>query len=107
MEQNKSGSQNSTANSSSNTSSLGQKFSAAIPGADAITEKFGELSEKMPSMGYVAPALASVALSAGISLFSKNKGLATFVGLWGPTILLLGVYNKLCAMEKSRSQDLH
>ena len=50
--------------------------------------------EKMPSTVYYGGVLGSIVLS--IALFASGKReTGIFVGLWAPTILNLGLYNKL------------
>ncbi len=50
--------------------------------------------ENMPSTVYYGGVLGSIALS--IALFaSGRRETGIFVGLWAPTILNLGLYNKL------------
>ncbi|HEX8834592.1 MAG TPA: hypothetical protein VF719_10350 [Abditibacteriaceae bacterium] len=50
--------------------------------------------ERMPSTVYYGSVLGSIVLSLGMYLSGK-KHAALFVGLWAPTILNLGLYNKL------------
>ena len=50
---------------------------------------------KIPSSYFLAAAGGAVALSLGIALMSEKKGWANFVGNWVPSLLLLGVYNKI------------
>jgi hypothetical protein len=57
---------------------------------DELLEKI----EKIPSSVYYAGVAGSILLSIGLFLSGKkHEGL--FVGLWAPTILNLGLYNKL------------
>lgn len=55
--------------------------------------------EKMPSSVYIGSVLGSILLSAGLFLSGKRLA-AIFVGLWAPTILNLGLYNKLLKPSK-------
>ncbi len=70
-----------------------------------------KVASKITSGGYMSLALGSLALSAAIAAFSKRKSMANFVGLWVPTLMLVGIYNKLTQTEDSvstRSQkNLH
>lgn len=51
-------------------------------------------AEEIPSSVYYAGVAGSILLSIGLFLSGKkHEGL--FVGLWAPTILNLGLYNKL------------
>ena len=52
-------------------------------------------------MGYLSLAIASMAVSAGLTIFTRKKAVANFIGLWVPNFLLLGIYNKLVKLEGS------
>lgn len=69
-----------------------------------IAEEGKNLVSRVPSMTYVVFAISSMALSAAIATFSRRKTLANFVGLWVPTLLLFGVYNKLTRLESTASE---
>ena len=49
---------------------------------------------KLPSDIFLWAALASIALSLVLQILDRKKN-ALFVGQWAPTLLLLGIYNKL------------
>ena len=49
-------------------------------------------------MAFLGLAGGAVALSLGLELAGHGKT-ANFVGQWVPTILLLGIYNKLVKLE--------
>ena len=53
-----------------------------------------ETMELIPTQAYVAAALGSIALSAGLRLAGK-KDAAIFVGQWPPTFILFGLAYKL------------
>jgi hypothetical protein len=53
-----------------------------------------ESVENLPSSVYYGGVIGSILLSLGLFLSGK-KQTAIFVGLWAPTILNLGLYNKL------------
>lgn len=62
--------------------------------------------ERMPSTVYYAGVLASIGLSIALFL-SGRKHSAIFVGLWAPTILNLGLYNKLLRpSQEPETKDL-
>jgi hypothetical protein len=56
---------------------------------------------KLPSDTFLWAALGSMGLSAVLQLTRKPHA-ANFVGQWAPTLLILGVYNKLV---KQRGSD--
>ena len=51
-------------------------------------------TSKAPSMLFLGFAIASMAASAALVL-SGRKQLGNFVGQWAPSILIMGVYNKI------------
>jgi len=68
----------------------------------SLTKTVEKQTSKIPSMGFLGLALGAMAISLGLELFSgKRKDPATFVGLWVPTFLLFGLYNKLVKLEGS------
>lgn len=66
-----------------------------------LTRRIEEQTAKVPSVSFLGLALGSMALSAGLALFSERKELANFVGLWAPSFLLIGIYNKLVKLQGS------
>jgi hypothetical protein len=60
-----------------------------------FTRKLERQTAKVPSSGFLALAIGSMIASAGIALFAPRKEFANFVGLWAPSLLLIGIYNKL------------
>ncbi len=63
------------------------------------TKKIENQTAKIPSVAFLSLALASVAVSLGFKAVNKKSVTSTFVGLWAPTFLLLGIYNKLVKLE--------
>lgn len=55
---------------------------------------------KIPSDTFLWAGLASIGLSLALRLLGKKHD-AIFVGHWAPTILLLGIYNKLVKLHGS------
>ena len=49
---------------------------------------------KLPSDWFLWAAIASIAASLGLQIFGSKKT-SNFVGQWAPTLLILGLYNKL------------
>ena len=60
-----------------------------------VTKTIENQTSKIPSGVYLAFAIGSMAMSGALALTSKRKDLANFVGLWAPSFLLLGLYNKI------------
>lgn len=71
------------------------------PKEGKVTKQIEAVTSKIPSGSYLSLALGSMALSAALAAFSKRKNLANFVGLWVPTLMLVGIYNKLVKVEGS------
>lgn len=57
-----------------------------------------EQTKKIPNLFFLVGALASIAGSA-VLIGNNKKLLGNFVGLWVPTLLSLGIYNKLVKLE--------
>jgi hypothetical protein len=58
------------------------------------TEAVERKTAKVPSLVYMGLALASMAASATL-MVTGRKQLANFVGQWAPSILIMGLYNKI------------
>jgi hypothetical protein len=61
---------------------------------DRATERVEEQTAKVPSLAFLGLAVGAMAASAALVLTGRTK-LGNFVGQWAPTILILGLYNKL------------
>jgi hypothetical protein len=61
---------------------------------DRITGAIEAQTSKVPSGGYLAAAVSSMAASAILKIAGKDQ-LALFVGQWAPAFLIMGVYDKL------------
>lgn len=61
-------------------------------------------TSKVPSDWFLTAAVASIGLSLAMQL-SGNKHKSLFIGEWVPTILLLGVYNKIVKVAGSDRFD--
>ncbi len=66
----------------------------------AITTAIEHYTSQVPSGFYLGLAVASIGLSALFHL-SGRKTDSQFVGHWVPTILLLGIYNKMVKQHGS------
>ncbi len=70
------------------------------PVARAIEEQ----TAKLPSDWFLWAAIGSMGLSLGL-LLARKKEESNFVGHWAPTLLVLGLYNKLVKLEGSDRSD--
>ena len=68
-----------------------------------LTRRIEQQTAKIPSVGYLGLAIGSIVLSSGLAIFAERKTFANFVGLWAPTFLLLGIYNKMVKLEGGAS----
>jgi hypothetical protein len=68
------------------------------PHEGKITKTVEKVTAQVPSIGFLGLAVGSMMVSAGLALAGKRE-LANFVGLWAPSLLLIGVYNKLVKVE--------
>lgn len=59
-----------------------------------VAKAIEEQTAKLPSDTFLWFALGSMATSATLQLMG-NKQASVFVGQWAPTLLILGLYNKL------------
>ena len=68
-----------------------------------MTRKVERHTSKMPSMTFLGLAVGSMVASAAL-MISERKQLANFVGQWAPTILILGLYNKIVKIERELTE---
>jgi len=65
-----------------------------------VTKAIEYYTSQVPSGTYLSLAVGSLGLSLTLRLLGQ-KHAATFVGQWVPTILILGLYNKIVKLEGS------
>jgi hypothetical protein len=65
-----------------------------------ITKAIEHYTSQVPSGTYLSLAVGSIGLSLALRLMGQ-KHAANFVGQWVPTILILGLYNKVVKVEGS------
>lgn len=83
----------------SNLSEQAQDIAQQPPQEGEMTRRIEQQTAKIPSIGFLGLAVGSMVASAALAFFAQRKELATFVGLWAPSLLLIGVYNKLVKLE--------
>ncbi len=71
-----------------------------------LTRAIETQTAKIPSVSYLSLAIASMGLSAFTSLVVKNRQLGNFFGLWVPSLLVIGIYNKLVKIESRFDRQL-
>jgi hypothetical protein len=66
----------------------------------SLTRRIESVTSQVPSGTYLSLAVGSIAISALLHLAGRKQD-AQFVGQWVPTILLLGLYNKVVKQHGS------
>ena len=69
-----------------------------------VARAIEEQTAKVPSDAFLWAAGASIATSAVLQAMG-NRHASVFVGQWAPTLLILGLYNKLVKQLGSDSTD--
>jgi hypothetical protein len=59
-----------------------------------VARSIEQQTAKLPSDTFLWAAIGAMAVSAGLQVGGKQQ-VSNFVGQWAPTILILGLYNKL------------
>jgi hypothetical protein len=59
-----------------------------------VAKTIEQQTARVPSDWFLWAAVGSMAASLVLQV-SRNRNASTFVGQWAPTLLILGVYNKL------------
>jgi len=59
-----------------------------------LTRLIEQQTAKIPSDVFLFAALAAMSTSLGLFVVGKESA-SRFVGMWAPTLLIMGVYNKL------------
>jgi hypothetical protein len=76
-----------------------QKLGNELP-TERPNEVIESQTKKIPNLVFLALAGLSIAGSAYLTFRRKQGFLGNFTGLWAPTMLILGVYNKLVKVEE-------
>jgi len=63
-----------------------------------VTKRVEEQTARVPSLTYMGLAVGSMIASA-VCMVSGKKQLAQFIGQWVPSLLVIGLYNKLVKVE--------
>ncbi len=66
----------------------------------AITQTIEHYTSMVPSGTYLSAAIGAIGISAVLQIAGRKED-AQFVGHWVPTILLLGLYNKIVKQHGS------
>ena len=73
----------------------------------SLTKRFEHQTAKIPSSYFLIAAGGAVLLSLALASTSKRKDWANFIGNWVPSIMLLGIYNKIVKTHGHDMVDNH
>lgn len=73
---------------------------AGKSGEGDLTKKIESVTTMIPSSAFLGLALGAIGLSAIFQAAGRKED-AQFIGHWVPTVLILGLYNKLVKIEGS------
>jgi len=65
-----------------------------------VAKEIEQQTKKMPSDLFLWAALSSIGLSLALRMLARDRD-SNFVGQWAPTLLILGLYNKLVKLHGS------
>jgi hypothetical protein len=65
-----------------------------------VARSIEQQTAKLPSDLFLWAAVGSIGLSLILQMMDKKEN-STFVGQWAPTLLILGLYNKLVKLQGS------
>jgi hypothetical protein len=65
-----------------------------------IARAIEEQTARLPSDTFLWAALGSIGLSLALQMMGKQQ-MSNFVGHWAPTILIMGLYNKIVKVHGS------
>ena len=69
-----------------------------------VARTIEEQTAKLPSDLFLWVAVGSMAVSLGLQLFGRSKT-SMFIGQWAPSLLIMGLYNKLVKLEGHDGED--
>jgi len=72
---------------------------------DTVTKTIESGTAAIPSVAFLGLAFGSMALSLAL-MAAGRRNAANFVGQWAPTILIMGLYNKL-VKQRGSDRDEH
>jgi hypothetical protein len=70
------------------------------PQEDELTETVESFTGEIPSIAYLGLGVAAMVASLALMMGGK-KNTANFIGQWVPTILIMGLYNKMVKQHGS------
>jgi hypothetical protein len=79
---------------------MGSGVSQGTMDEGEFTKMIESQTARIPSGTYLTVAVVAMAASAALTMMGR-KGVGNFIGQWAPTILIMGLYNKLVKLEGS------
>jgi hypothetical protein len=83
---------------------MGSSSNAGEYREGAVARQIEHQTAKLPSDTWLWAAIGSIGISLFCQLSGRDKA-ANFIGHWAPTLLILGVYNKMVKLHGSDSSD--
>jgi hypothetical protein len=77
-----------------NTVQTGGRHEGPEPTEDSLTKEVEKYTGAVPSAAYLGVALGAMGLSLACEIAGRGKW-GNFIAQWVPTLLIIGVYNKL------------
>ena len=75
-----------------------RRMTGGDKGEGQLTEMIEEQTAQLPSGAFLAFAVGSMAVSL-MFMLAGRKNIGNFIGQWAPTILIMGLYNKLVKVQ--------
>ena len=75
-------------------------FTPAEQREGAVATAIEQQTAKLPSDTFLWAAVGSIGVSLALQMMGKKEA-SNFVGQWAPTLLILGLYNKLVKLHGS------
>lgn len=69
-----------------------------------VTKEIESVTSKLPSGAFLAFGVGAMATSAALQLAGYKSG-SRFIGQWVPTVLIMGLYNKLVKLHGSEGEQ--
>jgi hypothetical protein len=70
----------------------------------AVARAIEDQTARLPSDTFLWAAIGAMGASLALQIYGKQQ-MSNFVGQWAPTLLILGLYNKLVKVAGSDSLD--
>ena len=76
------------------------------PREGPVARKIESVTSHLPSDAFLWASIGSMVVSLGLQLTGnrRTQHVSNFIGQWAPTLLILGLYNKLVKLHGSESR---